>query len=164
MLDHLDQNQFPFENMVRVRVCGILKKANKILLLKHRGIGEGGYLWSPPGGGVEFGQSLTETLKREFLEETCISVEVDEFLFANEHIDEKHHALEFFFNVRHISGELKLGYDPELPKDKQMLEEAKFFSFKELESLNKEYLHSAFHISKSLNPIEDRRGLITFKD
>ena len=74
----------PCEGKVRVRVCGILHENGKILLLKHESIGPAGYLWSPPGGGVEFGESLVETLEKEFLEETNLSIKVGNYLFTNE--------------------------------------------------------------------------------
>ncbi len=164
MLDISDQNRSPFEKKVRVRVCGVLEKDNEILLLKHLRIGPGGYLWSPPGGGVEFGQSLVETLKREFLEETHLRIEVEEHLFTNEHLDDVHHAIEFFFRVRLLSGDLKLGEDPELASDRQMLADAQFFSSQALKNLPLDTVHAAFH---PLNPRywqKDRGGLITFED
>ena len=164
MLGVVDQNTSPFENKVRVRVCGILKEQGAILLIKHEGIGPSGFLWSPPGGGVEFGQSLTATLKKEFMEETNLTVDVNEYLFTNEHIDDKHHAIELFFRVTRRSGELRLGYDPELDASNQMLSEVRFFASNELAELTEECLHSAFRRPKSKDKIDDLRGLITFKD
>ena len=154
----------PFEKKVRVRVCGILKEEGKILLVKHRGIGESGHLWAPPGGGVEFGERLTDALQREFLEETNVQVKVEAYLFTNEHIDDRHHAIEVFFEVTRLAGNLELGHDPELPPDDQMIKDVRFFSAKELEKLPKSTLHEAFFISKSRDGIDDLRGLITFKD
>ena len=43
-----------YGNRVRVRVCGILIQEDKILLINHKGVGEKGSLWAPPGGGLEF--------------------------------------------------------------------------------------------------------------
>ncbi|MEM7299302.1 MAG: NUDIX hydrolase, partial [Bacteroidota bacterium] len=120
------QTENPFTNRVRVRVCGLLIQEGKVLLLKHDTIGSSGYLWSPPGGGVEFGESAHETLIKEFKEETNLTIEVGEYLFTNEFIGTKHHAIELFFHVHLVSGDLKLGFDPELPLDKQILTEARF--------------------------------------
>ncbi len=161
----LNQNDTkdPFRDKVRVRVCGILIENDKILLLKHDSIGKKGYLWSPPGGGVEFGNSLHECLKREFHEETNLKIEVGDYLFTNEYIDTKYHAIEIFFEVVSLSGTLKLGTDPELPLDNQILSEARFFSPKELANLPKDALHNAFHVSKSPYKIADLKGLLTFK-
>lgn len=153
----------PFEGRIRVRVCGILHENGKILLLKHQSIGPAGYLWSPPGGGVEFGESLTETLKKEFLEETNLSIEVGNYLFGNEFLGKKHHAIELFFEVTRLSGELRLGSDPELPQERQILSEAKFFSSDELESIPADAIHNAFNTADARDKITKLRGLITFK-
>ncbi|MEO9873117.1 NUDIX domain-containing protein [Ekhidna sp.] len=161
----LDQNQFknPFEGKVRVRVCGILEEDGKFLLLKHLSIGPAGYLWSPPGGGVEFGESVHETLKKEFMEETNLKIDVKEYLFTNEYIDNKHHAIELFFNVSRISGTLKLGEDPELNKKSQILAEARFFSKEDLKKLSQETIHNAFNTAGERDKIAELRGLVTFK-
>jgi len=164
MLNTLDQNPSPFQRKVRVRVCGILKNEDGILLIKHEGIGPLGYLWSPPGGGVNFGEGLSASLKREFLEETNLNIEVGEHLFTNEHIDEQHHAIELFFKVYHRSGNLKLGIDPEVSDIDQIISEARFLGKEELNRLPKNALHSSFYLVKSPDRIDDLRGLITFKD
>ncbi len=153
-----------FEKKVRVRVCGILKENHGILLINHEGLGPGGHLWSPPGGGVEFGETLHDSLKREFLEETNLEVAVDDYLFTNEHIDDQFHAIELFFKVSRISGHLRLGADPELPATRQLISEVKFFNIEDLNNLPKNTLHRAFHLSYSRDKIDEIRGLITFKD
>lgn len=161
----LNQNQAenPFEGKVRVRVCGLLIENDQILLLKHDNIGPGGHLWSPPGGGVEFGESIEKTLKKEFEEETNLSVEVGDYLFTNEFISNKYHAIELFFRVVRISGELALGNDPELSPEKQILSEARFFSPDELEKLPGNTIHNAFDAVNARDKIAELRGLITFK-
>jgi len=153
----------PFEGKVRVRVCGLLAENDQILLLKHDGIGPAGHLWSPPGGGVEFGESLESTLKKEFEEETNLRIEVKDYLFTNEFISKKHHAIELFFRVVRISGELKLGNDPELSPGEQILSEARFFSPAELDRLPASAIHSAFDAAGARDKIAELKGLITFK-
>ena len=54
-----------FGNRLRVRVNGILIENERILMVKHVGLGETGYLWAPPGGGIEFGTSAPQNLERE---------------------------------------------------------------------------------------------------
>ena len=153
----------PFEGKVRVRVCGLLIENGEILLLRHDTIGSAGYLWSPPGGGVDFGKGLAETLIQEFLEETSLHIEVDEYLFANEFISERLHAIEHFFLVHRKSGNLKLGSDPELEENEQILKEAKFFSQPELDLLPADTIHSVFNAAKTRDKIAELRGLVTFK-
>jgi 8-oxo-dGTP diphosphatase len=161
----LNQNhtEKQFENKVRVRVCGILKENDRILLLKHDRIGPAGHLWSPPGGGVDFGESLEETIMKEFKEETNLEIEVKEYLFTNEFISKKHHAIEIFYIVERVSGDLALGSDPELGSERQILTEAKFFSPEELKKLPADTIHNAFNAANARDKIAELKGLLTFK-
>ena len=111
-------------------------------MIKHKGIGEAGFLWSPPGGGVQFGESVAETLKREFIEETAVEVEVQDFLFFHEHISARLHAVELFFKVRYLSGLVTLGLDPELPSDQQILSEIRFWSPQEIAGQPSSHFHA----------------------
>lgn len=122
-----------YGNKIRIRVCGILIKDNALLLLKHRNIGENGYLWIPPGGGVEFLETIKETLIREFKEETTLDIIPDKFLFLNEFIQKPFHAIELFHTVRliDINQSENLGTDPETPST-PLLIDIKYFSIKEL--------------------------------
>jgi 8-oxo-dGTP pyrophosphatase MutT (NUDIX family) len=49
-------------------VC--LDAANRILLLRWRDPHDGRYLWEPPGGGIEAGESALQAARRELVEET----------------------------------------------------------------------------------------------
>ena len=42
-------------------------------MVRHKGLKEDGF-WAPPGGGIDFNQTIVETLQREFLEETGLLV------------------------------------------------------------------------------------------
>lgn len=163
MLDQNQNDKTIFSGKLRVRVCGLLEKDGKILLLKHQSIGPAGYLWSPPGGGVEFGESMHEALEKEFLEETNLSIKIDRYLFINEFISSEHHAIEVFFKVNYISGELILGSDPELSPENQILTEAKFFGLEELEKIPENAIHNAFNATDKRDQIMDVDGLLTFR-
>ena len=139
-----------FTGKVRVRSVGLLVENNRLLLLKHDGIGPMGYLWAPPGGGVEFGQSAEETVIREFREETKLEVSIENFLFVNEHRDEKHHAIELFFEVKKVSGTSQLGADPEIKT--QILSDIGYFSIKELRQMPALGVHS---ILSKIDHLED---------
>jgi len=152
-----------FEGKVRVRACGLLYKDGKILLLKHLKIGIKGFLWSPPGGGLKFGESIEDCLIREFKEETSLNVKIKKFLFVNEYIDARFHAIEVFFEVVYQDGELHLGKDPELNDSDQVLSEARFFSKEDLSEIPKEYLHNAFRNTNDGFSLNDLQGLISFK-
>lgn len=133
-----------FSGRIRARVCGICLIDNKILLARHSGLGESGTLWLPPGGGVEFGESLESALVREFDEEAGLNIDVDRFLFIHEFLGGTLHALEFFFSVTKISGEMTLGADPELPKSNQMLVELRLFDSDELKAIPPGQKHQIF--------------------
>ncbi|MEP5613529.1 MAG: NUDIX hydrolase [Cyclobacteriaceae bacterium] len=148
---------------VRVRVCGLLDQDGSILLIKHNSIGTKGQLWSPPGGGVDFGESADHTLKREFLEETGLTIEVLDFLFVYELINSKHHAIELFYRVKKLSGELKLGTDPEFDVSNQIMEEISFLSFDEIGQMDPDVLHGIFSKVKGPEKVFGLRGLFSFK-
>jgi 8-oxo-dGTP diphosphatase len=132
----------PFLGKVRVRVCGILIENKRILLVKHLGLGKNGSFWSPPGGGLEFGESIEDALKREFLEETGLEIRCGRFLRFHEHIDDRFHALELFFRVERISGTPVLGNDPEVQDRLPMMVALREFSAKELAEFSSEDYHS----------------------
>ncbi len=151
-----------FTNKVRVRVCGILIEQNQILLAKHVGIGEEGLLWSPPGGGIEFGETIEQTLKREFLEETGLNVDPIKLLYTNEYISESLHAVEFFFQVQRHSGEIKTGTDPELPTDNQMIKEVTWINIDQIREIPKRQLHSTLRNIESLNQLTELSSILYF--
>ena len=92
----------------RIRVSGILKKDDKILFVKHRKKGEEYYLL--PGGGVDFGETFEEALKREFKEEVNIEISVDKMCIISEGVDPKgeKHIINLVFLVEYVSGEIVL--------------------------------------------------------
>ncbi len=148
-------------NMVRLRVCGICVINNELLLIKHQGLGED-YLWSPPGGGIEFSTSIEENLIREFHEETGLTIEVGDFLFINEFINPPLHAIELFFKVKVIEGELKLGKDPELEFDNQIITGIKFMDVEELNREKSQNIHNILRNCKDTKDILDLRGYFIF--
>ncbi len=155
---------YPLEknyDRVRVRVSGIYVRNNQLLLIKHKELGED-YLWSPPGGGIDFNTSIEENLIREFLEETGLIIEVGDFLFINEFISPPLHAIELFFKVKVIEGELKLGKDPELEFDNQIITEIKFMDIKELNREKSQNIHNILRNCKDTKDILDLKGYFIF--
>jgi 8-oxo-dGTP diphosphatase len=153
-----------YSNKLRVRVCGILIENDSILLVRHKNIGEKGILWSPPGGGVEFGTSLKENLIREFKEETGLKIEVCDFLYASEFLNAPLHAIELFFEVKFRNGVLKIGLDPELPLNDQIIEEVCMVNFQRLKKMEKEILHSTLRSVNNASELLNRRGIIYFEN
>ena len=60
-------------------VGGVIFRDDGVLIVRRkREPGKG--LWSLPGGAVELGETLTQALKRELLEETSLRVEIGGFV------------------------------------------------------------------------------------
>ncbi len=130
-----------FGKQIRIRVCGILKKENKILFLKHLNLGED-YLWAPPGGGLNYGETIEECLKREFKEETGLKIQVNKFITFHEFIQLPLHALELFFEVTTDDKNYILGFDPELFLENQILNDIQFLSFDDIQKEKPSNLHA----------------------
>ena len=62
--------------------------------------------WEFPGGGVEFGERLTDAIKREFLEEYAMEIEIVELLGVSDHIliGENQHWVSPTFIAGHVGG------------------------------------------------------------
>ncbi len=125
-----------YGNRIRIRVCGICIQNNKILLVKHKSITRTGFFYSPPGGGIDDGETAIEALKREFLEETDLQVEVGELLFVNDFVKPPLHGVELFFEIKIVGGELKIGQDPET--NQQIIEDINWYSFEDLKMLRED--------------------------
>ena len=96
---------------IRIRVCGILEKGNQVLLVKHIKNDVEYYLL--PGGGVDHGEDFKTSLKREFLEECNLNIEVENMVFISEGIAPNggRHIVNIYFKVSYISGDLQVGLD-----------------------------------------------------
>ena len=142
-----------YGSQVRVRVCGLCWKDDKLLMVKHKSLKLGGF-WCPPGGGIDFNQSITETLKREFIEETGLLVSPGAFRFGCEFIQSPLHAIELFYHIDHFDGLVKTGYDPEI----QLIEDVKYLSENEIKSIPDDNLHGIFHNHQTKWEIEKLSG------
>lgn len=153
-----------YGNRVRIRVCGLYLEDDHLLLIKHRHLGLNGHLWIPPGGQVEFGTSLEENLRREFLEETGLEVTVGEYLCTFEFVEPPLHAIELFFIIDSISGSMMTGFDPELSEREQIIEEVKMMPLNEVDSMDRSFLHGIFGQCSSAREVFDLQGLFKFKN
>lgn len=110
---------------IRVRAAGILVDNNKILLIKHKK--NNNEYWLLPGGGVDYGETFSEAVKREFFEETNLNVKVKDMVFIMESInpDGGRHIVNVVFIVEKESGDLKIA-------DEAILDELKFIDIEEL--------------------------------
>jgi len=99
---------------MRVRVAGILIGNDRLLMIAHKKKKE--IYWLLPGGGVNFGESLEDALKREFFEELNIGVEVNEPALICDSIDPggKRHILNICFRCNYNGGIYTIGRERRL--------------------------------------------------
>lgn len=73
----------------RIRVAALIIRNGRILLAEHE---KGGRrYWLLPGGGVEYGESVEEALKRELIEEAGLEIETRDILWIVDSIPDDHH-------------------------------------------------------------------------
>ena len=84
---------------IRIRAAGILVKEDRILLVRHEKNGKS--YWLLPGGGVDFGESVADGLKREFREEVGLDIQVGPMVLVHDSIPPNHHrqVLNIYFMV-----------------------------------------------------------------
>lgn len=152
-----------FGGRLRLRVNGVLIQDDRILMIKHD-MGDGRYFWNVPGGGMKYGSSVEENLRREFMEETGLEVELGQFLCNFEFLEPSLHAVELYFEVQPIGGKLVKGIDPELTAEKQLITEIDFLDIDKLASIKKEEKHRLFWGIKSLNDVRLWKGYFNFEN
>lgn len=151
-----------YGGQLRMRVCGLCIIEDKVLLVKHRGLGPAGIFWAPPGGGMVFGSTATDNLARECREETGLEVSVGEFLFVHEHLKPPLHALELYFSLEITGGRLQTGQDPESPPEAQLIQDVSFMSWKEIRQIPANQLHQILQHSSSPEDLKSKRGYYKF--
>lgn len=70
--------------MFNLRVYGVLINDERQVLVADEFI-RGGYYTKFPGGGLEFGEGTRDCLKREFLEELELRIEVGEHIYTTDY-------------------------------------------------------------------------------
>ncbi|UEG48777.1 NUDIX domain-containing protein [Ferruginibacter lapsinanis] len=70
--------------MITLRVYGILLNEARQVLVSDEFI-RGNYFTKFPGGGLEFGEGTRDCLKREFLEEMNLAVEVGDHIYTTDY-------------------------------------------------------------------------------
>jgi len=92
--------------------CGalILNENSEVLLLKRgRKTRNQAGLWCQPGGGVEFGETVEQAIKREIKEELGIDIELLRYLCYTDQImkDEGQHWVAISYLAKIIAGQPK---------------------------------------------------------
>jgi len=153
-----------FGNKLRVRVCGICIENDKILMVNHQYLNKGGDFWGPPGGGMDFGKSAEENLKREFLEETGLTIKIEKFLLVHEYLKPPLHAIELIFKVTPIGGNLIIGVDPEMEKSEQIISDVRYISMEEIKKLKKGIVHQLFNFIGDIKFFDSANGYFKCDD
>lgn len=120
-----------FSDRLRVRACAIIPSGRNLLLVEHQSPTRSEPIWMPPGGEVNYGETLEAALIREVEEETGLRVDPVRLICVHEFLEKPYHAVEFYYECSVVGGMLKLGQDPELPDENQMLLDLKFVSASE---------------------------------
>lgn len=145
-----------YGNKVRVRACGICWEDEKLLMVNHAAITPTNF-WAPPGGGVEFGQSIENCLKQEFDQETGLTITAGDFLFGCEFIQQPIHSIELFYRVKIQSGKLRTGSDPEI----QIIRDVRFMTPEEISAIPSQELHGIFRLIDSPADLKTLRGFFS---
>lgn len=104
---------------INVRVYACVVKDKKVLTLFEEYAGEP--LMKFPGGGLEYGEGLTDCLKREFEEELNVHIEIVEHLYTQEdflvsRFKENEQLLTIYYMVNIINEEDFIILDPCIEK------------------------------------------------
>jgi len=132
------------EGIIHVRTGVAVVKDGKILFVPHYNTNFAPLQWYLPGGKVEYGESVEAAARREFLEETGYTVQLDALLDINEIIikEKPWHSLTICYlgtvTGGTLTGETNHPYGDKTPR---------WFAFEALKELN---YHPARVIDKAL--------------
>lgn len=91
--------------MKRIRAVGVVIYNQHALLIQRRVEGKEYYVF--PGGGVEDGEKIEDTVLRELYEETTIKASIQKLIYRFMYLDQD--SEHFFYLCNYISGTPKLG-------------------------------------------------------
>jgi len=112
-----------------IRVCAAVVRDDAILMVEHRH--DERVYWTLPGGGVERGETAEVAVVRELFEETGLVGHVVRVLFDEPH-PQRDGVVRCFEVAVEPSAVARLGTDPELASDEQMLTAIAWRSLAEL--------------------------------
>jgi 8-oxo-dGTP diphosphatase len=128
-----------------IRVYGILINEKKQVLVTDEFI-RGNYYTKFPGGGLEFGEGTRDCLRREFLEEMNLAIEVGEHLYTTDFFqisafNPDHQIISIYYRVKALEpikvrlSETAFDFDEEQMRTYQNQNETESFRFINREDL-----------------------------
>lgn len=141
---------------VRVRACGLCWDQDRLLMVNMPELYNRPF-WAPPGGGLQFGESAREAVCRELLEESGLQVECGELQFVCEYIGGPLHAVELYFSVQAVGGQLHTGSDPEYGGD-QLIRETIWMDSDRFSGIPREHFHGVFSDLPNLTSVRRLKG------
>jgi 8-oxo-dGTP diphosphatase len=132
--------------MVTIRVYGLLLNESNQLLVSDEYI-RGQYFTKFPGGGMEAGEGTRQCLKREFLEEMNLEVEVGEHIYTTDFylqsaFNPAHQILAIYYRVKALAPiavplrPLPFAFDEEQLKKYETTQQIETFRFIDWHLLN----------------------------
>lgn len=116
-----------------VRVL-VFDDADRLLLVKQHH--EGKDIWMVPGGGIEEMETAHCAAIREMKEETNLDIKICKLIWHVEEVSEKRgQRFVNYYVGKAVSGELKLGIDPEFDEEHQRMTELRYFTKEEINKL-----------------------------
>ena len=117
-----------------VRAYGILFHQGEVALVRSSNPNHQPPLWWLPGGGIDFGETPEQTLVREFIEETGLTVANPQLLSVSADLRKRDngdriHTVRIIYRVDKVEGELQ-------PEVHGTTDHAAWFSLEEAAQLN----------------------------
>ena len=122
----------------RVRAAALIVEGNTILLVQHVHPETGDMWWVPPGGGVEADDGdISDTVHREAVEETGLTVDLGRVVYCREYYEEETDTLHFelFLNSSGHSGELTIRNIQGTGIDEHYIKDARFVHRDDLQGM-----------------------------
>lgn len=105
------------EKITRVAAYGLLQRNDRLLLCRlSERVGLNPGFWTLPGGGLDFGEDPEDAVVREFMEETGLTVKVNELVAIDSLCDSipgwlPMHSIRIIYSVHYVSGELQFEHE-----------------------------------------------------
>ena len=148
------------QGVFNYRVAAVLMRRDSLLI--HRAPADD--FWALPGGRVEFGETSSDALVREFREEIGIRVEVERLLWLVENFfgapGDPYHEISLYYSVQALD---PLPAGPEFPGRTEDMDPPLVFRWQSLATLAEIPLYPTF-LASGLRDLPSQIGHIVHRD